>query len=70
MISAASLLVTLAAVYLALGAIVAVGFALAGIGRALPDSGHVTWGARLLLIPGAALLWPHVLLRWIGARPV
>jgi hypothetical protein len=26
----------------------------------------MTWGARLLLIPGAILFWPLVLKRWLG----
>jgi hypothetical protein len=28
----------------------------------------MTAGARLLLIPGAAALWPYVLARWLKAR--
>ena len=52
------------ATYLAIGLATSVCFVLFGIHRALPDAGHVTMGARLLLVPGATLLWPIVLRRW------
>ena len=39
-------------------------YALAGLLTAL-----VTMGARILLIPAAAALWPYVLYRWRTARP-
>jgi hypothetical protein len=48
------------------GACVAVAFASAGVHRVSPVS--FTAGARLLLLPGAAALWPYVLFRWFGAR--
>ena len=28
----------------------------------------MTLGARILLLPGAAALWPYVLMRWLKAR--
>jgi hypothetical protein len=57
--------------FLALYAIVGAGSALAfvtiGISRVLPAGTPVTVGARVLLLPGAAILWPYVLWRWIKA---
>ena len=55
--------------YLALGMLVAVPFVLFGVARV--DAG--VRGAqpllRLLLIPGAALLWPWIVRRWwLAAR--
>jgi hypothetical protein len=57
--------------YGALGLCVALGFVTLGLPRAMPGAGPVTWGARLLLLPGAAVLWPWVLGRWLagGAHP-
>jgi len=55
------------AFYAAVGAVTALCFVTAGISRVLPAGTPVTVGARVLLIPGAALLWPYVLARWIRA---
>jgi hypothetical protein len=54
------------AAYAVLGAFVAVLFVVLGISRVMPRA-SVTWGARLLLLPGAAALWPLVLARWLGS---
>lgn len=51
--------------YVGIGVAVAIGFAIAGVTRVQPQP--MTPGARLLLIPGAAALWPYVLLRWVRA---
>ena len=56
------------AVYAALGLLVAAVFVLFGIRRVVPHA-TVTPGARLLLVPGATLLWPLILWRWFAARP-
>jgi hypothetical protein len=65
---AAEFILRLAALYAALGLTLAAGFVGAGIPRALPAAGRLTIGARLLLLPGAALLWPYVLWRWAVGR--
>jgi hypothetical protein len=49
--------------YVGIGLAVAIAFAFAGVTRVQPRP--MTAGARLLLIPGAAALWPYILLRWI-----
>ena len=63
-------LIDLLALYAVLGAATALAFVTFGIVRVLPAGTPVTLGARVLLVPGAALLWPYVLLRWAktGAR--
>lgn len=55
------------AFYVLLGAITALAFVTFGISRVLPAGTPVTVGARILLWPGAALLWPYVLTRWVKA---
>ena len=54
------------ALYAAIGAITAVAFVIFGVTRVQPAP--VSLGARILILPGAAALWPYVLLRWIGTR--
>ena len=51
--------------YLALGFIVAMGFALVGIERVDPEAAG-SYVFRALLVPGLTLLWPLVLARWMG----
>ena len=57
-------LTTLAA-YLLLGLAFAIPFAIKGAAAIDPVARHATWGFRLFVIPGAAALWPLLLLRWI-----
>jgi hypothetical protein len=55
--------------YAAAGLLLGLPFVLFGIARAMPEAGRVSAGARILLIPGAALLWPYVTWRWLkGGR--
>jgi hypothetical protein len=61
-------LIDLLAFYAIVGAATALAFVTFGIARVLPAGTPVTLGARVLLMPGAALLWPYVLVRWIKAR--
>lgn len=63
----AQFVLAMAAAYVGIGALVAIGFVTVGLGRAMPHAGSVTPGARILILPGAVLLWPWVLDRW--ARP-
>jgi hypothetical protein len=64
------LVLDVVALYAAIGMITALAFVIFGIARVLPAGTPVTLGARVLLLPGAAILWPYVLLRWAraGAR--
>jgi len=63
---AAVFLITLG-IYLACGMVFALAFALFGAGRIDPHAAHGTWGYRLLVIPGAAAVWPLLLSRWLRA---
>lgn len=65
---AARVIVAGVELYGAVGLVVGLGFVTLGVLRAMPDAGHVTWGARVLLLPGAAVLWPWVLGRWVLGR--
>ena len=59
-------------VYLGVGAIFGVGFALFGGAKAVDEAAvEGTWGFKVLIIPGAAALWPLLLGRWVkGEQPV
>ena len=59
-------LLTVLALYAAIGAVTAVAFALFGVTRV--QDAAVSLGARILILPGAMALWPYVLIRWIKAR--
>ena len=56
------------ALYGAIGVVTAVAFVAFGITRVLPEPAPISLGARILILPGAAALWPYVLARWIKAR--
>ena len=55
------------AFYAAVGLAIAVAFVTLGVTRVLPQPVPVSVPARILLIPGAAALWPYVLGRWVSA---
>lgn len=57
--------------YLLLGLLVAIFFAGRGVERALGQPVKISLGGRLVLMPGAMLLWPLVLAAWLksGWRP-
>jgi len=60
------ILLYLLAAYIVAGIAVALAFATVGVARvqAMP----VTVGARILLLPGAFVLWPLVAARWLKSR--
>ena len=53
------------ALYAATGVAIAAAFLVFGVTRVLPEPAAVTLGARIMLFPGAAALWPYVLTRWL-----
>jgi hypothetical protein len=56
----------LSAVYGAVGLAVAIAFVTIGVVQVQPMP--VTVGARILLLPGAFVLWPLVAARWLKSR--
>jgi hypothetical protein len=46
--------------------VAALAFVAFGVTQVQPAS--VSLGARILILPGAAALWPYVLVRWLGAK--
>ena len=61
-----ALLLYATALYAAIGVVTAIAFAVAGVTRVQPAS--MSLGARILIVPGAAALWPYVVKRWLAAR--
>jgi len=61
-------MIALIGLYVAVGIAVGLAFVTFGVTRVLPEPAPVTVGARVLLFPGAAALWPYVLVRWVKAR--
>lgn len=51
--------------YLAVGALFSVLFVAIAIDRIDPAAQGASFGVRALLLPGAVLLWPLLLLRWV-----
>jgi hypothetical protein len=60
----ATLLVGLLTAYLGIGTAFSLAFIAIGVHRIDPMARGAGWGFRLLIAPGAALLWPLLLVRW------
>jgi len=58
-----ALLLNALALYAAICVATALAFVSFGVTRVQPVS--VSLGARILILPGAAALWPYVLVRWL-----
>ncbi len=67
MSSAVMIFLAVVAVYLLAGLLTGLAFVGFGVTRVLTPPAPVTLGARILLLPGAAALWPYVLMRWLRA---
>ena len=52
--------------YAIAGICTAVAFIMFGVTRVLAERMPVTIGARILILPGAAALWPYVVYRWLS----
>ena len=61
------LLIGALALYALAGLLFAAVFVAAGIHRVDPAADHAPLGFRLIVLPGAGLLWPLLLRRWILA---
>lgn len=64
----ANAVLLLAGAYAAVGCVVAVAFAARGIQRVDPGAAHAPIGFRLIILPGAAALWPWALAKWARAQ--
>ena len=53
------------AFYSIVGLCTAAAFVAYGVTQVLGAPTSMTAGARILIFPGAAALWPYVLLRWL-----
>ena len=62
---------SLLAIYACIGILVAIPFSIAGAHKIFDEPAEMSAGARLAILPGAIVLWPLVLKRWIagGAKP-
>lgn len=67
-VAAAEVFSLVLAVYLALGVVFAVAFVWKGAAAIDPAARAGTWGFRVMIFPGAVLLWPALARRWFGGR--
>lgn len=49
------------------GICTAAAFVIFGATKVFAEPTHISVGARILLLPGAAALWPYVLYRWLAS---
>jgi hypothetical protein len=56
-------------IYLGVGALFGLAFVTRGAQRIDPRAMGGSWGFRLAILPGAALLWPLLALRWRAGSP-
>jgi len=61
-------MVLLGSIYLIVGLVFAIYFVARGASRLDPVAAQGTWGFRLLILPGAAAMWPILLLRLFRGR--
>lgn len=54
--------------YLGVGTVFAVFFVFRGVGRIDANAQGAGPGFRLLILPGAAALWPVLMVRWMRAQ--
>jgi hypothetical protein len=55
--------------YLLTGLLFATWFVLKGVNSIDEGMNHVSWGVRLLLIPGSILLWVVLLRKYLKTKP-
>jgi hypothetical protein len=66
-VEAATVVLFVASMYLAAGLIVGIAFVTRGVGRIDTSAQDAPWSFRVMILPGAAALWPLVLRKWIRA---
>jgi hypothetical protein len=65
MMTAADWIVVGAAVYACIGVLFGIAFVIRGAGAIDPAAKHAGLSFRVLILPGAAALWPLLLHRWM-----
>ena len=65
MLTVATWLVNILAIYAAVGVVFAFAFVWKGVGKIDPAAARGTIGFRLLIIPGTVALWPILARRWL-----
>ena len=70
MLDWASGLLLMLGAYGVAGAVFALGFAAWGVARIDPAAVGMRWPARLLVVPGAAALWPLLLWKCMRLPPL
>ena len=68
MLTIATWLVNILAIYSAVGIVFAIAFVWKGAAKIDPAAVAGTWGFRLLILPGAAALWPILARRWLAGQ--
>ncbi len=63
------LILSMVGCYLAIGAVFALAFVTVGVQRIDRAAAGSPWSFRLLILPGAAALWPVLLVRWVRGLP-
>lgn len=63
----AAVLLIAATIYFVLGVLFAAAFIARGVTRIDAAANRSRWTFRAIVLPGAALLWPLMLSRWLGA---
>lgn len=64
----ATLIVWVLVIYAAVGLVFAVAFAARGAGTIDHAAKNARWHFRVLIVPGAAALWPLMAAKWRAAR--
>ena len=64
-IETANLIVTAMGLYFATGLIVALAFVFLGVQKIDPAAETMPTRARVLILPGAIVLWPLMALKWV-----
>jgi hypothetical protein len=55
-------------IYLGIGVLFSLAFVIKGCGRIDADARESGLGFRLVIFPGAVILWPYLLRKWILSR--
>ena len=60
-----SILLMILGIYFAVGLVFSPLFVLFGVKKIDHGAEEGTWGFRLFIVPGCAIFWPYLLVRWM-----